>query len=310
MASTSQSNNSEKRLIVVIGPTAVGKSSYALELAQKLGTVIISADSRQVYKGLSIGTAAPSPAELQQVCHYFIHTLPVTKAYDASAYADDAHRLLAQLHESHPIVIMVGGSMLYLKAFLEGFDPVPEVDPQHRIDLWTTFEESGVKPLRDELHRADPEYLSRIDPNNHKRIIRALEVCRGTGQPFSSFHTGTSELQHPFEIEIHYIHRPRQALYERINRRVEEMFAWGLEEEARQFLSFRHENALNTIGYKELFQYLDDNISLEECKQLIKRNTRTFARQQERFFRRWIETPPASWKVCFPWGKPEFRTQK
>ncbi|MDO5036514.1 MAG: tRNA (adenosine(37)-N6)-dimethylallyltransferase MiaA [Porphyromonas sp.] len=289
------------KLILILGPTAVGKSSYALELAKQRETVILSADSRQIYQGMSIGTAAPSPEELAEVKHYFIQILPITESYDASTYAHDARELLTQLFQTHDTILMVGGSMMYIQAFLVGMDQIPTVDPRIREELWCEWESKGVEPLREELRSVDPEYLKKIDPNNHKRIIRALEVYRGTGAPYSSFHSGTQRVKHPYEIEIHSLERPRDELYNRIDTRVEQMFVEGLVDEVQQLQPYRHLNALNTIGYKEVFQYLDGDLTLEECQRLIGKNTRRYARQQESYFRRWTEHENG-WQVIRPFA--------
>ncbi|MDO5017321.1 MAG: tRNA (adenosine(37)-N6)-dimethylallyltransferase MiaA [Porphyromonas sp.] len=275
------------KLIVVIGATGVGKSAYALELARQLHTEIISADSRQIYKGMQIGTDAPTLSEVTSVPHHFVQCREVWESYSADQYATEALRVVSDLFRTYDTLVMVGGSMMYLQAFLFGFDPIPEVAPQLRDTLWQRFEEEGIAPLRNELRRVDPEYLKKIDPNNHKRIIRALEVYHTSGRPFSSFHSGSTPRTLPFEVELHWITRPREALYERINRRVGVMIQRGLVEEVRGLLPYRSENALNTIGYKEIFEYIDGTRSLEEAGQLIAKHSRTYARQQIAYFKKW-----------------------
>lgn len=275
------------KLIVVVGPTGVGKSAYALQLAQRYSTVIISADSRQIYRGMAIGTDAPTGDVLMAVPHFFIQCREVWETYSADEWAKDALALIDELFTKHEIIVMVGGSMMYLQAFLEGFDPIPSPSDELRNDLWERFEKKGVESLRSELEHVDPEYLTKIDPNNHKRIIRALEVYHTTGQPFSAFHSHKKRRQFGYDVEVHHVFRERAVLYERINQRVHQMVADGLVAEAEALLPYRNENALNTIGYKEMFQYLDGEISLEQAVQKIAKNSRVYARQQENFFRRW-----------------------
>lgn len=275
------------KLTVVVGPTGVGKSAYAFELANKYASPIISADSRQVYRGMAIGTDAPSADVLAAVPHYFIQCREVWEPYSADEWSKNALELVLQLFQKHPILIMVGGSMMYLQAFLEGFDPIPTPPDEVREGLWKRFEEEGVTALRDELQTIDPEYLTKIDSANHKRIIRALEVFYTTGKPFSSFHNHCKSRAFPFAVEVHHVTRPRAELYERINLRVRQMVERGLVDEVRALLHYRNENALNTIGYKEVFAYLDGDITLDKAIQLISKNSRVYARQQENFFRRW-----------------------
>lgn len=275
------------KLIVVIGATAVGKSAYALQLAKELHTHIISADSRQVYRGMEIGTDAPSSEDRASVPHHFIQCREVWEPYSASEWATEAGQVVEELLPQHPTLVMVGGSMMYLQAFLYGMDDVPSPELSVREELWQTFATEGVEPLRAELLRVDPEYLERIDANNHKRIIRALEVYRTTGRAFSTYHTQPTLRERPFEVELHHVVRPREVLYSRINQRVSLMISRGLREEVERLREYRHLNALNTIGYKEMFAHLDGGVTLAECERQIAKHTRIYARQQFNFFSRW-----------------------
>lgn len=275
-------------LIVVVGATGVGKSAHALQLAREYHTPIISADSRQIYRGMAIGTDAPTADVLRAVPHYFIHTLEVTEQISAHEWALAAEQIIQKEIAERGTAIVVGGSMLYLQALLEGQDPIPEPLPEVRAALWQRFDQEGVAPLREELLRIDPSYLTRIDPNNHKRIIRALEVYHTTGTPFTHFHQRSGSLRSfPFRLQIQNITRPRPELFARIEARVAKMLDRGLVEEVRSLLPYRHCNALNTIGYKEIFRYLDSELTLPEAAQLIIRHTKAYARQQEHFFSRW-----------------------
>ena len=280
----------EGKLIVVVGATGVGKSAHALELAQHYHTPIISADSRQMYRGMAIGTDAPSAEALAAVPHFFIQTLEPNQSMSAHQWAQEAETIIQREIAERGVAIVVGGSMLYIQALLKGQDPIPEPDPEIRIQLWKRFENDGVAPLREELLQVDPTYLTRIDPNNHKRIIRALEVYYTTGTPFTHFHHRTEALRaFPFDVHIHNITRPRTELFGRIEARVASMLERGLLEEVRSLLPYRSCNALNTIGYKEIFQYLDGKITLPQAEALIIRHTKVYARQQERFFQKLME---------------------
>lgn len=274
-----------KTLIIITGPTGVGKSELALSVAQKYDIPIISADSRQIYREMSIGTDAPTEEMLRMVPHHFIATRDVTEYYSASIYEQEALRVIQDVHRDRHVALLVGGSMMYIDAVAKGIDEIPDVKPEIRERLWKRFGQEGIAQMREELRRLDPDYLTRIDPNNHKRIIHALEVCLTTGSPFSSFHTH-SHKRRPFEIIKIGLNRDRAELYARINQRVLSMIDRGLIDEARRLLPYRHLNALNTVGYKEAFVLLDGKISLEECIQKISKNTRVYARKQLSWYRR------------------------
>ncbi len=277
------------RLIVVIGPTGVGKSAYAIRLAQDLHCPIISSDSRQVYRGMTIGTDAPRESLLNTIPHYLVACREVWQPYSASDFAHDAERLLDDFAPIYPDIVMVGGSMLYLQALLFGLSDAPAASPEVRQALWREYHAYGATPLRERLKVVDPVYLSQIDPNNHKRIIRALEVYETTGKPFSSYHKESYPRPLGYDVELHLVTRPRPQLYERINARVAQMMDRGLVEEVKRLAPYRNENALNTIGYKEVFQYLDGDIPLHEAQSLIAKHTRTYARQQISFFTKWCK---------------------
>lgn len=276
-----------KGLTIITGPTGVGKTTYAHALALEHHAPILSADSRQIYAGMPIGTAAPTPEQQREVTYHFVQTLPLTARYSAYDFAEDALELIRHYlcDEGRAHVLVVGGSMLYIRALLYRMDPIPPVDPAVQAEVQELFARQGLAPIRDEINKVDPEYLRTVDPNNHKRLLRALEVYRSTGRPFSSYHTGKIR-DFPYPVTLLTLHRERSDLYRRINTRAEEMLNDGLIEETRALLPYRHENALNTIGYKESLAYLDGKITLEECKLLIQKNTRTFARQQDRFFQK------------------------
>ncbi len=272
-------------LIVVTGPTAVGKTSVAIEVARHFGCEIVSADSRQFYHELKIGTAAPTDEQLQLVKHHFVGQLSLQDAYDVSKYEAEVMALLPALFEKKPCIVLTGGSGLYLQAVYAGMDSLPDSDPQIREHLREQLESEGIASLRLMLRQLDPEYYATVDLANPNRILRALEVCMGTGAPFSSFHK-SNPVPRNFRIVKIGLDLPRSELHSRINARVDQMIADGLLDEARQFYPFRHLNALNTVGYKELFDYFDGNITLETAIEKIKTNTRRYARRQLTWFRK------------------------
>lgn len=257
----------------------------AIELAQWLGTEIVSADSRQFYKELNIGTAKPSSEELKMAKHHFIDSHSIKQQYSAGEYGRDAVVKIQELHVQHPSVIAVGGSGLYLKAIWEGFDDMPEVDPSIREELNLQFESGGLRPLLEELKTNDPEYLKIVDQQNGQRIIRALEVIRSTGMPFSTFRKA-KENQMPYDQLRIGLNMDRETLFDRINRRMDLMIEEGLFEEARQLYSYKDHKALQTVGYTEIFEYLDRAYDKEEAIRLLKRNSRRYAKRQLTWFRK------------------------
>lgn len=283
-----------RRLLIILGPTAVGKTDYSISKALEYGSPVISCDSRQIFMNMSIGTAVPSASQLAAVKHYFIQTVPVTQAYTAGDYELDAVALAERLfEEGHETLVMTGGSMFYIDAVCNGLDNLPDGDPGLRVELWKRLGEEGVETLAEELRSKDPLTYSQIDIRNSQRVIRALEVCIVSGRPFSSFKTG-GRRSRSFQIEKVGLTRPREELYSRIDRRVLNMMDEGLVEEARSLLPYRNYQALQTVGYKEVFEYLDNKIPLEEAVRLIQRNTRHYAKKQLTWWRRdpdikWID---------------------
>lgn len=275
--------SSAKTLIVIAGPTASGKTALSIRLAQKLGTEIISADSRQFYKEMAIGTAKPAPHELAQVKHHFIDSHSITDNFNVGDFEQYGLALLHELFKTHNTVILTGGSGLYIKAICEGFDQLPDVDPAIREQLNATFDTNGIADLQEKLKQADPEYYAQVDINNPQRIIRALEVYQSSGQPFSSYRRKNYQ-ERPFNILKIGLLWPREQLYERINLRVDEMIAQGLVDEVKALLPYRHLNALQTVGYTEIFDYLDGKTDLQTAIDLIKQNTRRFAKRQMTWF--------------------------
>lgn len=266
-------------LKIVLGPTAVGKTDYAISLAREYGSPVVSCDSRQIFRGMPVGTAQPSAEQLAAVRHYFIACKDVTAIYTAGLYELEALALLEELFKEHGTVVMCGGSGLYIDALCDGLDDFPPADQELRAFLTERAEKEGIAPLRQELARLDPESYATIDIANTQRVIRALEVTIATGRKFSSFKTSPSK-KRSFDIEKIGLSRPREELYDRINRRVDLMMEQGLVEEARALLPYRSAPALNTVGYRELFDYFDGKIALEEAVRLIKRNTRHYAKRQ------------------------------
>lgn len=274
-----------KTLIVIAGPTASGKTAYSIKLAKALNTVILSADSRQFYKEMSIGTAAPTMEELSQVPHYFVHHISIEEKYDVADYERDALQLLDKLFKTHDTVVMTGGSGLFIDAVCNGIDTMPDVQPEIRQKVEKLLQEGGLKALQDEVQRLDPEYFALVDQQNPRRLQRALEVCYQTGKTFTSFRNG-NPVQRDFEIKKYALLWDRQALIERIDRRVDLMMEQGLLEEAKALYPKRHLNALNTVGYKELFAYFDGQCTLAEAVEQIKIHTRQYAKRQMTWLRR------------------------
>lgn len=274
-----------KTLIVIAGPTASGKTAFAIEMAKALSTVIISADSRQFYKEMSIGTAAPTEEELSQAKHYFIHHISIEDKYDVADYEHDVLQLLDELFLAHDVVIMTGGSGLFIDAVCNGIDTMPDTLPIIREKVKQLYDKNGLQALQDEVQRLDPEYFALVDKQNPRRLQRALEVCYQTGQPFSTFRKGDA-VQRDFAIKKYALLWDRQHLIERIDQRVDLMMQQGLLEEAQALYPQRHLNALNTVGYKELFAYLDGQSTLPEAIEQIKIHTRQYAKRQMTWLRK------------------------
>jgi len=272
-------------LLVISGPTAVGKTRFAINLAGSLDTVIISADSRQFYREMSIGTAKPTAAELSEVQHYFVGHLSITDYYNISLYEQQCLELLNELFPRYPLVILTGGSGLYIDAVTRGVDEFPDPDPALRQQLKDIFHLRGLEELKKMLKEKDPAYYEIVDLSNPNRILRALEVCISTGKPYSVQRLNMVKLR-PFNIMKVGLNLPRPELFRNIHARTEIMINSGLIEEARGLLQYRHLNALNTVGYKELFQYFDDKISLQQAIEDIKTHTRRYAKRQLTWFLR------------------------
>lgn len=282
-----------KTLIVIAGPTAIGKTAAAIQLAQHFNTVILSADSRQFYKEMSIGTAKPTANELSVAKHYFIDSHSIAEPFSVGDFEKQGLVLLDELFKTHNVVILVGGSGLYIKAICEGFDNIPVANEGVRELLNAELEAKGLAYLQEKLKIADPDYYTEVDINNPQRVIRALEVFESTGNSFSSYRVASTNPR-PFNIIKIALDMPRELLYERINQRVDIMMEQGLVDEVKSLLPYRHLNALNTVGYSELFDYLDNNITLDIAVEKIKQNTRRFAKRQLTWFRKdkdfhWVE---------------------
>lgn len=281
-----------RKLVIVLGPTAVGKTDFSIELALKCGSPVISCDSRQIFREMTIGTAVPSASQLAAVKHYFIHSHSVTDNYTAGRYEIEALELIGRLFaEGHETLVMAGGSGFYIDAVCKGLDDFPPADQELRTTLAERLRKEGVESLRLDLKRLDPESYETIDIANGQRVVRALEVCLMTGRKFSSFKTATVK-KRDFEIEKIGLTRPRDVLYDRINRRVFQMVGDGLVDEVRTLVSYRSRPALQTVGYREIFDYLDGQISLERAVELIQRNTRHYAKRQLTW---WARDPDIRW---------------
>lgn len=276
---------SDRTLLVITGPTAVGKTDYTISLAEKLGTPIISADSRQMFRELKIGTAAPTEAELARVKHYFVGNLSIHDYYNVSMFEQQVLELLETLFLSHPVVIMTGGSPQYIDAVCNGIDELPDPELSIRQYVNNLFKTNGIDALRAQLALLDPDYYERVNHNDHKRMIRAVEVSLQMKKPYSQCLHQTKK-ERDFKIEKYYLNRSREVLFERINRRVDAMMEQGLLDEARQLLPYRDLNALNTVGYKELFDCFDGKCSLEQAVEDIKTHTRRYAKRQITWFKR------------------------
>ena len=278
-------------LVILLGPTGVGKTELSLRVAEHFGSPIISSDSRQLYKDLPIGTAAPTVEQMARVRHYMVGTLSLTDYYSASSFEEDVMSLLRELHQTHPTVVMTGGSMMYIDAVCNGIDELPTVSDEVRKLMIERYKNEGLESLCNELKRLDPIHYEQVDLKNHKRVIHALEICYMTGKPYSELRTHSNK-QRPFRILKIGLTRDREELYERINRRVEQMISEGLESEARSVYPHREFNSLNTVGYKEMFAYISGEWSLEKAIEKIKRNTRVYSRKQMTWFKR---DPQITW---------------
>ena len=277
--------NSKKTLIVLIGPTGVGKTDLSIKIAEKYNSPIISADSRQLYSELKIGTAAPAEEYLKRVKHYFVGTLKLTDYYSAAQYESDVISLLEELFKENDTILLTGGSMMYIDAICKGIDDIPTVDNDTRQMMMEKYEKEGLERLCAELKLLDPEYYSIVDLKNPKRVIHALEICYMTGKTYTSFRTGNKK-QRPFNIIKIGLCREREELYERINRRVDIMINDGLVDEVKSVYRYKDLNSLNTVGYKEIIQYLEGNCTLEFAIEKIKQNSRIYSRKQMTWFKR------------------------
>lgn len=275
----------KKTLIVITGPTAVGKTDLCLDIAKYFGIPIINADSRQIYREIKIGTAAPTEEQLRQVRHYFVGTQALTDYYSASIYEQEVMHLLDTLFQTSDYALLSGGSMMYIDAVCNGIDDIPTVDDETRNTLKRRLAEEGLDSLCEQLRILDPEHYEIVDKKNPRRVVHALEICLMTGRTYTSFRTNAYK-ERPFNIIKIGLTREREIIYERINRRVDIMMEQGFLDEARSVYALRHLNALNTVGYKELFTYLDGTWSLDEAIERIKGNTRRYARKQLTWYKK------------------------
>lgn len=274
-----------KKLIVIVGPTAAGKTALAIQVAKHVHAEIISADSRQIYRELTIGTAKPNEAELREVPHHFIDSHSIADDYDAARFGEEALLKIYSLFERYDYVVVCGGSGLYIKALLEGFDDIPEVPDEIRDQLIEEFENNGMLWLQNRMRELDPEHFKKIDQKNPMRLMRALEVKLATGKSISEFQKQTTK-ELPFKVIRIGVEVERARLYERIDKRMDDMIAEGLFEEAKGLYAYRHKNALQTVGYQEIFGFIDGQYDREEAVRLLKRNSRRYAKRQLTWFKR------------------------
>lgn len=272
-------------LVVITGPTGSGKTDLSIQLAQRLGCDIISADSRQLFRDIPIGTAAPSPQQLATVIHHFVGTLSLDEYYSAARYEEDVMALLPSMWEKSPYAVMCGGSMMYVDAVTRGIDDLPTVSDSVRRHVMDLYESEGIEGIRATLRNLDPDYLAIADPANHRRLIHAIEISLEAGQPYSSLRTGTVK-ERPFKTVKMMIDYPRETLFDRINRRVDAMIEAGFIEEARRVYPLRHLNSLNTVGYKEMFAAFDGTMTLDTAIERMKKNTRVYAKKQLTWLKR------------------------
>jgi len=278
-----------KYLIAVVGPTGIGKTKISIEIAKHYKTEIISADSRQIFKELKIGTASPSEDELREAVHHNIGSRSIHDYYSAWEFEQDALQITEELFKTHDQIILTGGSMMYIDAICKGIDEFPTIDPELRDELMLQYHINGIEPIRRQLKQLDPVYYDEVDLQNHKRVIHAVEICLMTGKPYSSLRTNTIK-QRPFHIIKVGLELSREEIYERINLRVDKMVEMGLVEEARYFHDSKELNSLNTVGYKELFAHFDGEYDLNQAIELIKRNTRRYAKKQLTWFKKDSDT--------------------
>lgn len=269
----------EKTLIVITGPTGIGKTDTAIKVAQILNTEIISADSRQIYRGIPIGTACPTAEELSAVPHHFINILQLDQYYSAAQFENDVMALLPRLFEKHNYVVMCGGSMMYVDAVCNGIDDIPTVSDDVRSQAYAILNREGIEGVARKVAEIDPEYYAIADKQNAKRLVHALEIYMQSGKPFSTFRTGMKK-KRPFRILKFALNMPREELFARINSRVDKMIEFGLEKEARNVFHLRHLNSLNTVGYKEMFAYFDGTMDFITARERLKKNTRVYAKKQ------------------------------
>ena len=269
----------EKTLVVITGPTGSGKTSLAVEVAKAKGTEIISADSRQIFKEIPIGTAAPSEEERAAVPHYFVATHSLMDYYSAADFESDVISLLERKWREHDVMVMAGGSMMYVDAVINGIDDIPSISDENRRRAMAVYENGGLQQLRLDVLELDPEYYRQVDLNNHKRLIHALEIMYESGKKYSALRTGQSR-KRDFRVLKFALNLPREVLFDRINRRVETMIDAGLEAEARAVYDMRHLNSLNTVGYKEMFEYFDGKMDRATAIARICKNTRVYAKKQ------------------------------
>ena len=274
-----------KTLVVLLGPTGVGKTELSINLANHFSSPIISSDSRQFYKGLEVGTAAPTLEEQKKVKHYFVGNLELADYYSASQFEEDVLKLLADLYQSLDVVFMSGGSMMYIDAVCKGIDEIPTIDEKLRKEVFDLYEKEGLDPIRQQLKILDPVFYNQVDLKNYKRVIHALEICLMTGKPYSTLRTNKAK-ERPFRIIKIGLKRDREELYDRINQRVDKMMEDGLLEEAKSVYPLRHLNSLNTVGYKELFNYFDGTWTFDFAVEKIKQNSRIYSRKQMTWFKR------------------------
>lgn len=275
-----------KTLVLLLGPTGVGKTELSLRVAEHLHCPILNCDSRQIFRGIPIGTAAPTAEEQARVPHYFVATRELEENYNAGQYERDALKLLEELFTTHPVVVMTGGSMLYADAVCKGLDDLPAVPDNIRAEVQSHYRQHGLTWLQNEVQRLDPDYWQTVDQANPARLAHCVELCLTTGKPYSSLLTKSTNDNRPFRIVKVALDRPREVLYARINERVKQMVANGLVDEARKVYPKRHLNSLQTVGYKELFAYFDGEYDLDRAIELIQQNTRHYAKRQMTWFRR------------------------